>query len=169
MASLTQTAKTSLKELLNKKLNRKKEAIESEYAADLRAIGSQAKLDAIESFDVTDLVARGSEIVAKRAALLEELLKIHEQQDVALNKPRDHYQYYHRSNHDSGTSSYLESLLPDRTSHHESLLLAETDFGRKLNRIEQARDEVDERIIEATVSDELKAIIASYNDEFGTE
>tara|TARA_B100000131_G_scaffold171124_1_gene165317 strand:+ start:704 stop:1222 length:519 start_codon:yes stop_codon:yes gene_type:complete len=171
MSRLTKSDKTELNDLITGQLEEMAEAIRSEYEPALREIKSQAEQKAIDSLGIALLVARAEEILRKRSELLIELCDIQDKQDEMLNKPADPQDWYrrHRHNESSSLSYHAQSLLPARTKHHETELLAASAFGQQLNKIERKKQNVSKDILLATMPAQLAAVWESFCEEFGLD
>jgi len=168
MSRLTVTAKNELKELITEQLDEMAEAIYSANEPELKIIEAQAKELAVESFGLTELVARGNQIIRQREELLAELHKLQDEQDKVLNKPNaDDYSYrYNRYNDGSGSSCYLNGLMPARTEHHRSVLFANTEFGQQLLRIKAKTKSISKDILLATLPEQLTTVYMSFCEDF---
>jgi len=174
MSRLTKSDKTELNDLITGQLEEMAEAIRSEWEPALREIKSQAEQKAIDSLGIALLAARAEEILRQRSELLIELCAIQDKQDEILNKPADTTRsshYYRRYDHnESGSLSYhAQSLLPARTKHHETELLAASAFGQQLNKIERKKQNVSKDILLATMPAQLAAVWESFCEEFGVD
>jgi hypothetical protein len=177
MSRLTQTAKTELKQLMQDRLDEMEQAIRAEHEPEIKIIDADARALAVESLGLTELEQRCTDIISQRAALLEELNELHQQQDVLLCKPEERRSpgRYYQSRYDNGgdessaLSYYACELLPKRREHHRTALMAGSDFGQKLNDIKTKSGSVAKDILLATMPEQLTAVYTNFCRDFGLE
>ena len=157
------TVRTELKNILTKKLNRQSEALRIEHADDIKRIEADARTAAMEAFGISELGARADIILAEQKRLEAELTELHKEMDEVANVSGR--SYYGRAS--DGLSYAVQEKMGPKVEHFNRELLAATEFGKKLNSIEEAIDGLSMKILQAVLPEELKAITDEISNTFG--
>ena len=166
MASVTQTQRDKLVDLYKRKLQKLEQAIHTAKGTELKILDEQAKDLAAESLGIKELYTECLEKVTAIANYRQEITELHERMDERLDKPDGYYRRYYGGSDGDPLSAYAGEQVRLRQEHHRRILLGETTFGAKLNRIEELKENMEEQVMRATSSKDIQAVMDDFDQVF---
>jgi hypothetical protein len=154
--SITVTEKQELKSIINKRIDRTVSQIETAQAKRIGELKEKAREQAISSLEVADFIAeeRDSQASIKR---------IEEARDRMRNETAKRLGI-EESCHYWKPQEKIEEIIEKETSRRYQILLAETDFGAEIKRLEEEQEAMLETVWAATSSSQVKELFKRVND-----